>query len=234
MVTASTPRFRLGALLLALALPGCTSTRPADEPRELVVLLHGMGRTALSMAPLEVSLHRAGYRVLNVGYSSQGPSVAAIGAQVHAEVAAVLAEEPAPHVHFVGHSLGTVVARWVLTHRPPGVPGRAVLLAPPNQGSHEADRLARWVGWALPPIRELRTTGGTAADLGAPPGVEIAVIAGDRDGKVSVPETCLDGADHAVVASGHTFIMMRPRVVGMVRTYLATGVLPAASADACG
>src|SRR5690606_37764696 len=121
-------------LIAALALSACASSRPTDAPREMVVLVHGMGRTPLSMAPLEVSLRRAGYRVLNVGYDSQGPSVAEIGAQVNAEVAEALMQAPAPRVHFVGHSLGTVVIRWVLTHTPPDVPGRAVFLAPPNQG----------------------------------------------------------------------------------------------------
>lgn len=224
---------RLGALLLAVVLSGCATSRLGGEPRELVVLVHGMGRTALSMVPMEVSLRRAGYRVLNVGYDSQGPSVAEIGAQVGEEVAEAIRHEPAVRVHFVAHSLGTVVVRWILTHDPPAEAGRAVFLAPPNRGSHTADRMAWLTGWALPPIRELRTAGGTAVDLGAPPDAEIAVIAGDRDGKVTVAETCLDGAAHAVVPSGHTFIMMRPRVMGMVRAYLATGVLPDASDAVC-
>ena len=221
-------------LLPLLALTACASVRPADAaPRELVVLVHGMGRSALSMAPMAISLRRAGYRVLNVGYNSQGPSVAEIGAQVDAEVDAALADAPAPRVHFVGHSLGTVVIRWLLVHDPPEAAGRAVLLAPPNQGAHSADRWARWVGWALPPIRELRTTGGTAADLGPPPGVEVAVIAGERDGKVAVEETCLEGAAHAVVASGHTVLMMRPSVMERVKGFLATGELAGASDAAC-
>ncbi|MEM1118112.1 MAG: alpha/beta hydrolase [Bacteroidota bacterium] len=224
---------RLALLGAALALSACASSRPEAAPRDLVVLAHGMGRTSLSMVPLHVSLHRAGYRVLNVGYSSQGPSVAQIGAQIGHEVEAALDAEAAPQVHYVGHSLGTVAIRWHLLHEAPEAAGRVVMLAPPNQGSHEADRLARWVGWMLPPIRELRTTGGTAVSLGPPPGVEVAVIAGDRDGKVRVEETCLEGAAHAVVPSRHTFIMMRPRVLGMVRTFLATGVLPEADASTC-
>lgn len=220
-------------LLIALVLSGCTTARSHGEPRDLVVLIHGMGRSPLSMAALDVTLRRAGYRVLNVGYNSQRPGVAEIGASLSDEVHAALAEAPAPQVHYVGHSLGTVAIRWHLLHDPPPAPGRAVFLAPPNRGARSADRLARWVGWALPPIRELRTTGGPAAELGTPPDVEIAVIAGDRDGKVQIEETCLAGAQHAVVSSGHTAIMMRPRVLGLVRTFLATGELPGASDDTC-
>ncbi|GAB5536334.1 MAG: alpha/beta fold hydrolase [Rubricoccaceae bacterium] len=217
---------------VALLMSGCASARPDLPPRDLVVLVHGMGRSPLSMAPLQISLQRAGYRVLNVGYDSQGPSVAEIGAELGQEVDDALAEEPAPTVHYVGHSLGTVAIRWHLIHGDPPNVGRAVLLAPPNQGASSADRLERWVGWALPPIRELGTTG-IASSLGPPPGVEVAVIAGDGDAKVTVEETCLDGAEHAVVPSHHTFIMMRPRVMGMVRSFLATGVLPHADAATC-
>ena len=224
---------RRAALLFSLALSACAGSRPAEPPRELVVLVHGMGRSALSMAPMEYALRRAGYRVLNVGYSSQGPGVAEIGAAIAAEVAAETDRQPAPRVHWVGHSLGTVAVRWVLANAPPDAPGRAVFLAPPNRGAASADRLARWVGWALPPIRDLRTTGGPAAELALPPGAEVAVIAGDRDRKVSVAETCIEGADHAVVPSGHTFIMARPSVRRMVRAYLATGDLPGANDAAC-
>ena len=233
-MTARRPLAVLPAALALVAASGCAGARPADAPpREVVVLVHGMGRTAISMAPMAVALQRSGYRVVNVGYSSQGPDVAKIGAAVAAEVRAELAREPAPRVHWVGHSLGTVVTRWVLAHDPPGVPGRVVMLAPPNRGAASADRLARWVGWLLPPIRELRTSGGPAVALAVPAGVEVAVIAGDRDGKVALTETCLAGAAHAVVPSGHTFVMVRPRVIGRVRAFLATGALPGASDAAC-
>ena len=228
------PVLRSALLLAALAvILSATASGQSDPPRELVVLIHGMGRTSLSMVPMALALERSGYRVLHLGYSSQGPGVAEIGAALAHAIDAELAREPAPRVHVVGHSLGTVAARWMLAHDPPPVPGRVVMLAPPNRGSHTADRLADVVGWLLPPIRELRTTGGTAVSLGVPDGVEVAVIAGDRDGKVAVEETCLAGAAHVVVPSGHTWIMMRPRVIALVRSFLATGVLPGASAQPC-
>lgn len=232
-----TPSLRLVAAALAVVLgmvglSACAGAQPSTE-QELVVLVHGMGRTPLSMAPMEIALRRAGYRVLNVGYSSQRPSVAEIGQHLADAVHAETDRQPAPRVHVVGHSLGTVATRWMLTHDPPNVSGRIVMLAPPNRGAHSADRLARWVGWALPPIRELQTTGGPAVALGLPDGTELAVIAGDRDGKVWVEETCLEGAAHVVVPSRHTFIMMRPRVIGLVRAFLASGDLPGASGEAC-
>jgi pimeloyl-ACP methyl ester carboxylesterase len=200
---------------------------PSDPSSQLVVVVHGMGRTPVSMLSVAVSLRRAGYRVLNAGYSSYGPSVAEIGAGLGARIALEVARRPAAQVHFVGHSLGNIAVRWLLAHAPPPHVGRVVMLAPPNQGSAAADRLAGSVGWLLRPIAELRTTGGTAVGLPPPPpGVQVAVIAGARDAKVSVHESALPGADaHAVVDAGHTFIMMRRDVLGAVRRFLATGDL---------
>jgi triacylglycerol lipase len=218
-------------VLGAVASSGC-ALRPAVRaeavrpPRDLVVLVHGMGRSALSMAPMELALRRAGYRVLNVGYSSTGPGVAEIGAAVSAAVARAGARERPGRVHFVGHSLGTVVIRWVLAHERPATVGRVVLLAPPNRGARVADRLTPYLGWYFRPMRELRTTGSTAVGLPAPCDVEVAVIAGAGDRKVRVDETrlpCL--AAHEVVPGGHTFLMMRRDVIRRTRCFLGTGAL---------
>ena len=218
-------------LPLALLLTACATARPPAEPplddRELVVLVHGMGRTPLSMAPLAWSLRRAGYRTLNVGYSSQGPGVETLGRELAAAVHAETGRLPAPAVHFVGHSLGGLLSRWVLAHDPPAHAGRVVLLASPVAGSAAADRWAWLLRWGLPPIAEL-TTGAPFEPGPLPPGAEVAAIAGDADGKVSPGEACLPGAAFRAVPSGHTAIMWRPRVHRLVRAFLATGELPGA------
>jgi alpha-beta hydrolase superfamily lysophospholipase len=197
---------------------------PRCSERELVVLVHGMGRTPLSMLPMAVALRRQGYEVLNFGYSSYGPSVAEIGSKLAAEVRE---EGPPRRVHFVGHSLGNIIVRWMLEYERPDHLGRVVMLAPPNQGSRLADRLERPLGWLLEPLSELTTDSlSTARRLPPPEGVEFAVLAGDRDGKVSVAETFLPGArEHRVVPSRHTFIMLRPSVVEMTGRFLRTGSL---------
>ena len=58
------------------------------------------------MAPMAVALRRSGYRVLNVSYSSQGPSVAEIGAGLAAEIDAEVARAPTTRVHVVGPQPG--------------------------------------------------------------------------------------------------------------------------------
>jgi triacylglycerol lipase len=199
---------------------------PIDQ-RELVVLAHGLGRTPASMWWLARSLRMRGYRVLNWGYPSYTLPVAALGARLARDVAAAIGD--APKVHFVGHSLGTVLIRWVLAHDPPPRPGRVVMLAPPNRGARRADRVAPYAGWLLPPLADLRTTAkATARVLAAPAGVEVGIIAGARDRTVRVPETHLEGAaGHVLVPCGHTFIMLRNDVHRLVHGFLATGTFAA-------
>jgi len=193
------------------------------DRRELVFLVHGMGRTPLSMFLLGRRLQRAGYRVASFGYLSTTGTVADLGAGLARRVAALAGE--APCVHFVGHSLGNIVVRWLLAHARPDCVGRVVMLAPPNQGAAIADRMARWVGWALPHIHELRTLPGTTArTLPLPDDVEVGIIAGLHDAKVRVHETHLDGArDHTVVPSFHSFIMNRADVHRLICTFLRDG-----------
>jgi triacylglycerol lipase len=204
------------------ALRAGAAPRPGDR-RELVFLVHGMGRTPLSMFLLARRLERAGYRVATYGYWSTAGTVADLGRGLARRVRALAGDAPA--IHFAGHSLGNIVVRWMLAHDRPERVGRAVMLAPPNQGSAVADRMAPWVGWLLPHIRELRTAPGTTArTLPLPDDVEVGIIAGEWDGKVLVHETHLDGArDHAVVPCRHTFIMNRADVHRMICTFLRDG-----------
>ena len=218
----------LAALLTACAPAPLAEASPPDD-RDLVVLVHGMGRTPISMAPLAWSLRRAGYRTLNVGYSSQGPDIAALAAGVADAVRAETARAPAPAVHFVGHSLGGVISRTVLAADPPPAPGRLVLLASPVAGAASADRWAWVLRWTLPPIAELRTDAPFRPGA-LPERTEVAVITGDADGKVSPGEACLPGAATRVIPSGHTAIMWRPRTARLVKAFLASGELPGAFA----
>lgn len=195
---------------------------PGDR-RELVVLVHGLGRTPLSMWLLGRRLERAGYRVGHFGYVSVSGHVAGLGEGLAAWVERVRGD--APRVHFVGHSLGCIVVRAMLAGTRPARCGRVVMLAPPNRGASGADRWVRWLGWATPYLAELVTAeGSTARSLRLPEGVEVGIIAGERDGKVRVEETHLEGArDHTVIPSMHSFIMNRRDVHRLVCRFLAAG-----------
>lgn len=225
-------RLTLIVLLWTALLP---ASRPVEaqsaslpEARELVVVLHGMGRTSFSMAPMQEALEKAGYDVLNIGYSSYCCGIAELGAAVRRE----LDEKRGPGhrtVHFVGHSLGGIIARWILAQddRPAGV-GRLVMLAPPNQGSHSADRFTPLVGWLLEPIDELRTDSSATVRKLPPPGnVQVGIIAGRHDGKLSESQTHLAGeAGHVLVDGSHTFLMRKSAVHRLTVAFLRDGRFP--------
>jgi hypothetical protein len=228
-------RNRLSAILLAAALggvPALSAQRPAldsvptaTEKNELVVLVHGMGRTSLSMLPLEWALEAEGFRVLNWGYSSFCCSITELGDLLEHDLERL--SGPAPRrVHFVGHSLGSAIIRSLLTQEVvPWTVGHVVLLAPPNQGSHTADRFAPYLGWLLKPLPELRTErSSTVRRLPPVEGVRIGVIAGRFDAKVRPEETVLaEQGEHMVVPATHAFLMFRGDVQRLVITFLREG-----------
>jgi triacylglycerol lipase len=192
--------------------------------RELVVLLHGMGRTAFSMAPMKEALEAAGFDVLNLGYSSYCCGIAELGEQLTRQIAA--ARGAHRRVHFVGHSLGGILARWILSQpSPPAGAGRLVMLAPPNQGSQSADFYSPVAGWLLEPMVELRTDStSTVRRLPAVMGVQVGVIAAKDDGKVQLAETHVAGETaHVVVEGNHTFIMRRDDVHRLTIEFLRDG-----------
>jgi pimeloyl-ACP methyl ester carboxylesterase len=180
----------------------------------------------MAMMPLAPRLRRCGFEVLNWGYPSRTETVPELGRRLASLIDDLEGRaSPPDRIHFVGHSLGTVLIRWVLVHRPSGRFGQAVLIAAPNQGAAAADRWGRWVRWIVKPIAELTTEDSSAPRrLHTPQGVEIGNIAGSRDHKVRVPETLLEGqSDHVVVRGGHTFLMARPSVQSLTVRFLTTG-----------
>ena len=228
---------RRAALLLALATPALFAQATADSsraarraaarvaPHELVVLVHGMGRTPVSMAPLRRALEAEGYEVMSFRYSSYCCTIAEIGEDLRNELAATIGPQHT-RIHFVGHSLGNIVIRYVLTRdTPPPRVGRVVMLAPPNQGAHAANTFAPIVGWLLRPVSELGSdSASTVRLLPRVQNVPIGVIAARDDRTVKIPETHLaEESAHLVVGGGHSFIMSRRDVKQQVIVFLRSG-----------
>jgi pimeloyl-ACP methyl ester carboxylesterase len=207
--------------------------------RENVVLLHGLGRSAANMWILKWRLQARGYRICNIGYDTRVQSIERVSDAVFESLSGCV-EEGEP-THFVTHSLGGLVLRSLLARHPISNPARAVMLAPPNQGSEIAD----WIG-SFPGTEGL--LGLLASQLGTGiddlprllprPSIPFGVIAGDRwinpvgpwllpsphDGTVSVASTRLEGmSDHLVLPHTHTFIMNSAEVAEQVDVFLRTG-----------
>ena len=200
--------------------------------REAVVLLHGMGRSWISMALLGHRLRRRGYEAHLFGYHPRRPTLDELSRALRSFV-----EERvrAPVYHFIGHSLGNVIVRNGFREGfRPGL-GRIVMLAPPNRPAKLASnlrgsRLFRlWTGDSgqkLADVEFFRT-------LPVPP-VEFGVIAGDRghhigfdepnDGVVSVEGAKLEGmSDFIVLHHTHTLIMMASDTADLCQRFLESG-----------
>ncbi len=195
----------------------------------LVVLIHGLGRTAASMWPLEWRLRRAGFAVRRVGYPSTRAGVAASVVHVRAALEALA---PARRLALVGHSLGGLIAARLLRD-PQGLRiAWVVQLGSPNRGS----TMARLLG-GLWGVRDL--TGPAMAELGAPferpaPDPRIAAIAGTIGWPVASlawPNDCgvtvrsaWSGAGHrAAVPVIHTLLPASARVARLVVDFLCAG-----------
>src|SRR5512133_491896 len=164
------------------AVTGAAAAAAAAAPGSLV-LLHGLGRTPLSLWRLARRARRRGYRTHNVGYASRRAPVWAHAEWVGRRLAA-LAEAEGP-LDAVTHSLGGIVLRAAVAGGwlPTAALRRVVMLAPPSTGSELADALARTplfrlaVGPAGPELR----TGAAGIAAGLPPvPFEVGVIAGSR------------------------------------------------------
>ena len=189
-----------------------------------------------------VWLKFCGYRVTSIGYPSHRVSIADAVEKHLMPALAELEIEEGSRVHFVTHSLGGIVFRAWARQRDSAFPlGRAVLLAPPNQGSQIIDELRQWgwVRWLLGPVSaELGTdANSTPNSLGPlPPNTGIIMgnkdtlpffrhILGDEsDGVVTIASSRAEGeTDFTLLPTNHATIILQPAVFRAVNRFLKTG-----------
>ncbi|MDR2550296.1 MAG: alpha/beta hydrolase [Desulfobulbus sp.] len=207
---------------------------------EGVILLHGLARTRLSMRSMAAFLERRGYLVVNVGYPSRRYPIETLAHSAISPAIAALRRQQAATIHFVTHSMGAILLRAFLAGEPLPELGRAVMLAPPNQGSELVDCLGRFAWFRL-------LFGPAGCQLGTGPDqlparlgsavFPVGILTGDRpavglgrffpganDGKVSVAKAQLAGMDDfLVLLCGHSLIMRHRTVQEQVAAFLANG-----------
>lgn len=191
-----------------------------------VLLVHGLGRTPVSLFGLAASLRHAGHRTGFFAYSPTLESVPRIVRRLRARLGR-LAGAGKP-VGLVGHSLGGLLLRLAVSQLPDLRVRRLVMLGSPNR----PPRLARFFSKAAPFHWLTRDCGGLLASpdtilrlpTPAVPCLLIAGTAGPRgpfspfgmspnDGVVALDETPIDGLDPPMsFPVWHTLIMNDAKV----------------------
>jgi pimeloyl-ACP methyl ester carboxylesterase len=206
-----------------------------------VVLLHGIGCTSRSMRKLERSLQQAGLTTLNLTYASRKKPLELLAEDIHPAIAE-FGEAIRGSLHFVGHSMGGLLARvYVARHRPPRL-GRVVMLGTPNRGSEVADLLQRLLLYRSfygPAGLQLTTQQDDTLALLPPVDYAVGIVAGTRaldpiawrfvlprpnDGRVSVARSKLEGmADHIAIKATHTGLPYHRVAIRQTIAFLSEG-----------
>ena len=217
------PAFLLACILFSGCVTGTRTDSKPDEPGkvamtkdETIILLHGQGRTRLSMVILSKRFRSTGYQTANFPYNQTSDSLDEISDQL---IGFIREKVKTTSYHLIGHSLGNIIIRNAFREEYPAGLGKIVMLAPPNQPAHLAKLLTKNLiyRWFTGDSGQKLSEEEFYRDLPAPT-VPFGVIAGDKgqsltfsepnDAVVTVESTKLEGmADWLLLHHGHTFIM---------------------------
>ena len=224
--------------LLASQLPAQSDNQVQGGQKDLVVLIHGLGRSNAAMSGLAEQLEAAGFAVRRVGYSSFSTTPEEMIEEV-AEQINDLNITPDQSIHFVGHSLGGLMIRAYLDEHKPEQLGNTVLVGTPNQGTEIADRYKgnHWIEWLMPTALALGTDAQSLPNQLPAPYYPVGIIAGINerentkelltgvnDGLVTVESTKLEGmTDFIEVQTGHSMMRYDSQVAEQVVAFLNNG-----------
>jgi pimeloyl-ACP methyl ester carboxylesterase len=201
-----------------------------------VILVHGLWMSGFQLGVLKRHIEAiASFRVVPFSY----PTLKGKMADHVRTLVDFAGMQTTDELHFIGHSLGSLVVLRALETNDDLPPGRAVLLGPPCQGSLAAKGLARLpFGRAIlgAAIHEeciectprewsgRRDVGIVAGSMGMGLGRLFANLQSDHDGTVLVEETMLPGAkDHIVMHTSHTAMLFSTDVAEQAVEFLKSG-----------
>lgn len=212
--------------------------------KEQVVTLHGLGRDQRMMYRIAQKLSSEGYGIVNASYPSTKYPIEQLTDIYLRQILSLPNLQQAEKIHFVTHSLGSILVRHYLKNESIPNLGRIVMIAPPNNGTE----LVQWLKnhWLLkhffksmgPAGKQLGTDeisvplqlGPLDADFGIIAGnrsynpIFSAVITGKDDGKVSVESAKLANmSDFLEVPCCHTYIVNNPNVIAQTSYFLKNG-----------
>ncbi len=228
-------------LLLGCATQPRTDLVATPAASECVVLLHGLNRSWRAMSNMAEALQAEGFSTANVDYPSQAGPIEVIAPMAVNTGLEQCRSTGAGRIHFVTHSIGGILLRFLHAQEPIPELGRVVMLGPPNQGSEVVDKARNWPGAALVGGEaglQLGTDPGSLPSRLGPVDFELGVIAGTGtinpwmsamlpdadDGKVTVARTQIEGMrDFLVVDSNHRSITAADTVIRNTAAFLRRG-----------
>lgn len=204
----------------------------SSHSQEIIVLVHGLMRTSLSMWPLKNFLKRKGYEVYIYGYPSHKYSIQEHGTYLNQYIKNLLAKNPGIKINFITHSLGGIITREALSklskEQLKSI-GSLIMLAPPNQGSKLAKistKMFPMLTFPIKPLAELSSDQTSYVHHVPVPNIKIGIIAGRYDAKVPPEYARLEGQnDPVIVNSNHTFIMNNTQTRELIIKFLKNGSL---------
>ena len=218
--------------------------------KQRVILIHGMGRSKFSLLGIGNFLKKHNFEVISYSYSSTKYSISELSAQFadflketslckidnsDAPINYTAPEDkvlnplvgPLVGINILSHSLGGIISREAVDSlKDSGINfGCLIMLAPPNGGSKAANIGSKI--WPIPnilkPITELQNCKESAIHkIPIPDNIDIGVIAGKYDKKVSIAESHIKNEkDHLVINASHTFIMNHKKTKEAVLNFLS-------------
>lgn len=223
-------------LIMCLGIPLSTQAAPAlpiataAHDKEIVVLIHGLMRSSLSMSPLKNYLQHLGYKVYTYDYPSARYSIQQHGGYLNEYIDFIAAENPGVTIHFITHSLGGIITREALARRHGGELkniGYLIMMAPPNQGSVLAkisSKMFPLIAASIKPLAELSSDQSSYVHKIPLPHIKMGIIAGRWDAKVPPSSAYLQGGTNLVVVnSNHTFIISNTDTKKFITHFLEKG-----------
>jgi hypothetical protein len=193
------------------------------------------------MNKIQSAFTAEGYATCNIDYPSTRHPIASLASLHIMPKLRECIEGKNTRIHFVTHSLGGILARYLAKHAFIEHLGRAVMLSPPNQGSEVVDALGEaWVFEYIngPAGKELGTDINSMPLMLGPVDFEVGIITGSRsinpilsllidgrdDGKVSIERAKLQGMrDFLVLPATHTFIMRNAQAIDQSLHFIRYG-----------
>ncbi|MFT5303359.1 MAG: triacylglycerol lipase [Mariniblastus sp.] len=195
---------------------------------DTVILIHGLGGSRIDMWPIARRLKRLGYNVRCWSYRSLGNRVETHAQRLGTDLSELDHQISNGQFHLVTHSMGGIIARTMFAQWEFENLGRMVMLAPPNQGSHTARKLAPFIGWLTPSLEQLSDSSDSFVNqlpnTLMQRGIEFGIVESTKDRVIVQGGVHLEGfQDYARVAGHHGVLTWYADTIRYVVDFLSQG-----------